>query len=273
MRLSASTRLTDNLCRPFTDEIKIMKSFGFEGLDFNLNHDLSIMLGDNWRERVEKTAEKSYQYDLPVIQTHLPYKYLRGAGPQAAEIRAVEEAIIATEIMGSPYAVFHAISPYDGALGASETYEFYMPVRDFAQRHNVKLLVEVMPDYCTYPLTAEDLCYISDKMEIGVCWDTGHYNVNKAGRDANQGDQLRTLGSRLKALHVNDNSGGRVDEHLAPYLGSIDWDDLVPVLKEIGYEGDFNFEVLTRRKMPVDFVPELAAYIIKSGKRLINMCE
>ena len=80
------------------------------------------------------------------------------------------------------------------------------------------------------------------------------------------------VGSRLKALHVNDNAGGRPDEHLPPYMGSVDWDSHIPVLKEIGYDGDFNYEVLPRR-VPEELIPIIAEYLIKVGRRLMEMCD
>lgn len=146
-----------------------------------------------------------------------------------------------------------------------------MPYVEFAYKHNVEMLIEVMPDYCNYPRTAEELCQAADKMGIGVCWDFGHPNVNKYKKNGDQRDELRLIGQRLKALHVNDNGGGKVDEHLPPYLGSVDWDTHIPVLKEIGYKGDFNYEVLQRR-IPNELLPNVAKYLIETGRRLMNMC-
>ena len=54
--------------------------------------------------------------------------------------------------------------------------------------------------------------------------------------------QLRKLGKRIKATHVQDNKGV-VDSHLIPFVGGdIPWESIMPCLKEIGYEGDFIFE-------------------------------
>ena len=135
-----------------------------------------------------------------------------------------------------------------------------MPMVEFGAKHNVELLVENMPNFCTYPITAEALCGAADKLGIGVCWDFGHPNVNKYHLPNDQRDELRMVGSRLKALHVNDNAGGRPDEHLPPYMGSVDWDTHVPVLKEIGYDGDFNYEVLPRN-VPDYMIPNIADYL------------
>ena len=271
MRLTASTRLVDNMCPSFTDELSIMKEFGFEGVDQDIDFKLSERVGGNWQERVERVAMLSEDINMPIVQTHLPYNYVHGWGPQAPDEEALRQAILATEMLNSKYAVFHAVSTEKREDGLARTYEFYMPYVEFAYKHNVEMLIEIMPDYCNYPRTAEELCQAADKMGIGVCWDFGHPNVNKYKKNGDQRDELRLIGQRLKALHVNDNGGGKVDEHLPPYLGSVDWDTHIPVLKEIGYKGDFNYEVLQRR-IPNELLPNVAKYLIETGRRLMNMC-
>lgn len=42
-------------------------------------------------------------------------------------------------------------------------------------------------------------------------------------------------------MHINDNYS-KSDEHMFPFHGSVDWWSIMPVLVEIGYEGDFPFE-------------------------------
>ena len=39
------------------------------------------------------------------------------------------------------------------------------------------------------------------KRQVGICWDTGHGALS--GQD--QGEAIRKIGKRLKAMHVNDN--------------------------------------------------------------------
>lgn len=271
MRLTASTRLLDKVCKPFSNEIEIMKDYGFEGIDFDLNFSLSGMLGDGWEKTVEETAQKAAALNMPIVQTHLPYKYMPGAGPIPVEDEMVREAIDATAILGSKYAVFHACSPADVLDAFDQSEKVYAPHIEYAAKKGVELLVEIMPNYCTYPITAEALVDCADRLGIGICWDFGHPNVNKRGLNNDQRDSLRIVGSRLKALHVNDNAGGRPDEHLPPYMGTVDWDTHIPVLKEIGYSGDFNFEVLPRN-VPGYAVKHIADYLVDVGRKLIDLC-
>jgi sugar phosphate isomerase/epimerase len=72
----------------------------------------------------------------------------------------------------------------------------------------------------------------------GVCLDTGH--ANQAGLDVPSA--IRRLGTRIKHLHLQDNHGGPIDEHLPIGQGIIDWDAVFEALDEIGYEGYGVFE-------------------------------
>lgn len=59
--------------------------------------------------------------------------------------------------------------------------------------------------------------------QVGVCFDTGHWNVRP---ERALGDVLAALGPRLVHLHLSDN-GGLCDEHRAPGVGTFDWSALL----------------------------------------------
>ena len=97
---------------------------------------------------------------------------------------------------------------------------------------------------------------------FGFCLDTGHINLLQK--------DFRTyvpiLGKRIKALHIHDNDG-LADAHLAPYTGSIDWKAFYNSLREIGYDGDLDFETFAQtRKSRLD------AELVPSYLKLIADC-
>lgn len=94
----------------------------------------------------------------------------------------------------------------------------------------------------------KETCAMIDKLNemagkecFGFCVDTGHLNL--LGK--NQYSYITALGKRIKAFHVHDNDG-KSDQHLAPYAGVIDWDDFCRALKDIGYDGDIDFETFAQ---------------------------
>lgn len=97
------------------------------------------------------------------------------------------------------------------------------------------------------------------------CWDTGHGHRQSVSQTAGIG----TLGSRLKATHIQDNDGVS-DQHILPYQGTINWNEVVRALKSIGYEGDFTYETHNSiRNLPdgirdsgLKYAHDLGSYII-----------
>jgi sugar phosphate isomerase/epimerase len=55
-------------------------------------------------------------------------------------------------------------------------------------------------------------------------------------------DAIETVAEHLVSTHVHDNHG-RDDEHLVPYLGSIDWNLALATMQKIGYEGTYLMEL------------------------------
>jgi sugar phosphate isomerase/epimerase len=55
-------------------------------------------------------------------------------------------------------------------------------------------------------------------------------------------DAIETVSEHVIATHVHDNHR-RSDEHLAPYLGRIDWDAALMSMLKIGYEGTYMMEL------------------------------
>ncbi|MDP6505490.1 MAG: TIM barrel protein, partial [Planctomycetota bacterium] len=101
---------------------------------------------------------------------------------------------------------------------------------------------------------------------VGVCWDTGHAHM----QGLEQGGELRTLGERLKMLHIQDNNG-KTDQHLLPFMGTVDWKDIMDALYDINYAGDFTYEVHNAiRHLPDTLKDPMMEYAVALGKTLID---
>jgi sugar phosphate isomerase/epimerase len=71
---------------------------------------------------------------------------------------------------------------------------------------------------------------------IHGCWDTGHANC-----EGNQYDEIMAIGDELYAIHYNDNRGG-LAEHVAPFMGTLNHDEVIHALIDVGYKGYFTLE-------------------------------
>lgn len=103
---------------------------------------------------------------------------------------------------------------------------------------DVRVAIEVIPN----PLSsAADLSHLIeedlDGLDVGVCLDYGHAHLM-----GDVGEAIETLSGHLLTTHVHDN-GGRRDDHLVPFAGTIDWDAAMMSTQKIGYDGIFMLEV------------------------------
>lgn len=107
-----------------------------------------------------------------------------------------------------------------------------------AEPLGVRVAFEVIPNELSAPsalvaLVEHDL----DARHAGICLDFGHANLQGDVADA-----VEIAAEHLIATHVHDNHG-REDEHLVPYLGTINWSTALVSMLKIGYDGTYMLEV------------------------------
>lgn len=107
-----------------------------------------------------------------------------------------------------------------------------------AEPLGVRVALEVIPnDLSTASSLVAMLEGDLEARHAGICLDFGHAHLM-----GDVADEVETAAEHLIATHVHDN-GGRDDAHLAPYLGSINWDTALLTMQKIGYEGTYLMEL------------------------------
>ncbi len=260
MRLSTSTNFFavnfNGGYTPLIESVKRCKAAGFKVLDLNFCPAIkgeTELACDNWRELIDELGNEAARLGVEFSQSH-PVFVSGNLDEKPVEMqdafkKMIERSIIASGMLGVKWAVLHpfeekTITVFDTEASIKKNFELYAPVVELAKKCNVGLAFENMlekPDtkrrFSSY---AGELAALVDAYNdplVGACWDFGHGNLLYK----NQGIALRTLGKRLKATHVADNLGVD-DNHLLPFHGNINWLSIMPVLTEIGYEGDFTYE-------------------------------
>ena len=107
-----------------------------------------------------------------------------------------------------------------------------------AAQVNVRVAIEVIPNSLSgaselLDLIEEDL----DGLDVGICLDYGHAHLM-----GDLAEAIETVSGHLLTTHVHDN-GGKRDDHLVPFAGTIDWDAAMMSTQKIGYDGIFMLEV------------------------------
>ena len=141
---------------------------------------------------------------------------------------------------------------------------------DHLQGTDTVLCLENLIGESTITSSIDDLLTIVcalDSPNAGVCLDTGHLNLS----GKNQVDFIRRAGDKLKALHIADNEGF-VDQHLLPFgCGNVDFSSVVSALREIGYNGLFNYEIPGENRIPLKIRYLKLDYIKKMTEYLFNV--
>jgi sugar phosphate isomerase/epimerase len=122
-----------------------------------------------------------------------------------------------------------------------------------AGESGVRVAVEVIPNSLSTPerlvhLIEEQL----DGLDIGICLDYGHANLM-----GDLAEAIETISGHLWTTHVHDNKG-REDEHLVPFMGTINWETAMMETQKIGYDGVLMLEVAGNGD-PVDILKRSAA--------------
>ncbi len=122
--------------------------------------------------------------------------------------------------------------------------EVYEALTDFANPHGIRIVAENLIKTNVHfedTWTLDGIITLHDEWRAelkGVCLDTGH--AQQAGHRVE--DAVRMLGTRIKHLHLQDNHGGPIDEHLPLGDGTIDWPAVFAALEEIEFDGFGVFE-------------------------------
>ena len=243
---------------------------GFDAIDLSL-HPLtdemhSLMYTASHQQVFDHFAAlREYAQDLGLTfsQIHAPLRPAYYADQMEFNEnyhRTQERSIVACAALGTPYAVFHMLQPplerYSEKYqreGEALNIEFFGRLMPLLEKYGVQVCIENLFGITTLPSDdydyslnsrTQDVLHIIDSYNaifgndrFVACVDTGHAFV--MGQDP--AEMIRTLGSRVRTLHVADNNG-RQDQHNAPFQGGINWPDVMSALKEIQYQGSFSFE-------------------------------
>lgn len=256
----------DGTKRELKTVLQLCRAAGFRAVDLRVPP-----------EQTEDTAAYLAQIGLTVNQSHCPYN--RYAKKDYADFAAdILTAAKAAAALGSKIFVVHGdefdftAQPYSREAALEFNYRLFSPAAEFLEQNGMRLAFEnVFPDmdvprFCSLP---EELAALTDKFPretVGICWDTGH------GKVANEKEYLSDMASladRFIATHIHDNYYGK-DLHLFPFLGQLNWEGTVNVLKNAGYAGEFTYEFVYDR-IPDAFLPDVLSLLYRMGEYLLKL--
>lgn len=289
MEISTSTNIVaftpGRMRNPMDYCIRECAKGGYRVLDINFCEAMnpcSRMRDDDWEVYVAELAALGHECGVSFRQSHLPYYDLfRQPEPDATMELLIARSIRASAMLGVRWAVTHPGTVYtssDPERSMAANLDYYRPHLETARSCGIGLCLE--NDFGMVPGQPGRMLYCSDLWELtqlvdafqdpehmGICYDFGHANLCP-GVDHRK--NLNHIGHRLRALHIQDNHG-KEDEHLMPFYGTIDWQQCMAGLADIGYQGDLTFEIQEfGRHLPNDQKHLVVEESRKTGEILRN---
>ena len=284
------------------EAFKCMHEVGADQIDFGFGPWISAdQIRSGEHAKIDEPLEVMYKELEPYIaaakkygvefgQTHAPFPcWLPGLDILERMTEVTKKAIALTAYLGCKYCVVHPLHPTKASerLSPKDEWElnkkYYTDLIPTLKQYNVICCTENMfhaNDERLYMASAcsefdvaarwvDELNEIAGEEIFGFCFDTGHVNITRG----NMYHALVTMGKRIKTLHVHDNVGV-TDQHLSPYMGNINWEDFIRGMRDIGYEGSFNFETFRVLKVyPQELAKTCIRLIADTGRYLIKRIE
>lgn len=258
---------------------ELLRKAGFSCVDFSLNGYLTnstLYQNDknSFFDRTDAELEDFFrshknaakETGITIHQMHMPYPMYVPRGNK--ELNDYLWGTVAPKSMklcaffGCPYIVVHGFK-LQYFLGTEElewreTEKFLDSLAPLAKELGLTLCIEnlytniaghiVEGPCCNARKAAERIDRLNEKYQaevLGFCFDTGHANL--VGIDME--GFIRTLGPRLKVLHIHDNDG-IADLHQIPFTftrtrknkASTDWEGFLRGLTGIRFDGVLSFE-------------------------------
>lgn len=276
------------------------KEVGVDAVDIMLNSEGDIVndfrnplsiyskCDEEIRDYYLKVKEKANQLGLGISQTH---GRMRGFTNDHEENIAVKENArkdcLVTSILGAPVCVMHGLSTMWMGRDASPelmrnlNFEMFCELIPFAKKYGIKIATENLGDNSKsgfynffgdmkeFIKSYDRICGMGDNAKyLTVCFDIGHANTATRSGQQRPGDIIRTLGNKISVLHIHDNDGV-LDQHKMPMSGTVDWNDVLSALEEVGYNGVYNME-LDLNYFGTDLKMSYAKFSVDVMRSLLN---
>ena len=249
MKLATTTGDFSFYTADYVEQIKNIKEAGFKYIDLSLYSPRANdpLFSDDWKSEAKRIKSYMENNGLEFVQSHGFNANCLGGAEKYKE--GLEKTIRCIEIcgeLGIPNTVVH--SGYNKEMTDKDEWfeqnrKFYRELIPAMETYGVEVLCENttkvnMPNWYFIVSGKETREFVEfvDHPLFAACWDTGHANDEGA-----QYDEIIALGDAMHAIHFNDNRGQK-DEHLIPYMGTMNVDEVMHALIDVGFKGPFTFE-------------------------------
>ena len=280
----------------FKEGYRMIRRWGFDGADANIHRvlgkglilkrdipDVLVRGGPDCMALFRPWGEAAKEAGVENVQAHAPFPgWLPFCGETNEKlIEVLKNTVRGCDLIGCRKLVLHPF--YAGpalwimkGIDLRRNLERFSRLIPVAKEYGVMLCLEnvhsrsftrrLLKGACGDPETGaryvDELNRIAGEKLFAFCFDTGHAHACRV--DIKQA--LHTLGGRVQALHIHDNDGVS-DLHLAPYMGTVNWQSFAEGLQDIRYEGAISFETYAVfGRLPPALIDRQMQFICECGR-------
>lgn len=274
---------------------KMIHEAGFDCVDFNVDHWMTgseIRKGefsgffdqdmDAILEAMRPYKEAAEKYGVGFGQAHAPFpSYVKENDfVNGKVLDALKKCVEICAYVGCPHLIVHpAFFDYDNRMDPDtewdaniKLYTALIPVlkkchvtcclENMFTGRKGKIYEAICSDFNEAAAYIDELNDIAGEKCFAFCLDTGHALL--LGHDIYTA--IMQIGDRLETLHIHDNNG-QSDQHIAPYMGILDWNRFIQGLRDVGYQGNLSFETFNACQVfDHELMPDVLRLIAATGR-------
>ena len=246
MKISLSSCGFSGLYKNPKELIETCSKTKFKYIDFSFS---DCIESEDFVREINECADTAEKLGIGFTMAHAPYKYNPHASQEHfdKQLEQMEKAFYGCNILGIDRMTVHSGFSYSKKREEmmQKNVKYYNAILPFAEKYNVKIMVENIAEEIYKRVfvieTAENILELKAMLNnhplIKACWDTGHANT----KALDQYDNITKLKGELCGLHLQDNNGYN-DDHMPLLMGTVNFDEVMKGLIDVGYDGPFNME-------------------------------
>ncbi len=249
--------IMNNPQMPLVKEIQYVIDHEFDFLDFTMEPPqglISMAEAAQLRQRLYDFGKFSIGHTAYYLPIDSPFQPIR----HTVTNLLCDQFDVFAEIGSTKVAIHAAFSYPHRFFSYAEKYSLWAEVLESlipeAEKRGLTLMLENVLNSKESLKLLKDLMKNFDK--LGFLLDVGHTNLHMPVNTVH--NHIKTLGRRLKHIHLSDNFAKSDDLHLPLGAGGIPWGHVLKLIKQSGYDDTFTLEIFSKER----------SYLLKSREFL-----
>lgn len=281
MKLSVESYV---LCGKFGDfaGFDAIKNAGFDAVDYSYywNNECERVLGDGYITYARSLREHLDAIGLECNQAHAPFSlpYTEGFSESNQKYLYLVRSLESAAILGAKVIVVHALSVPENVNFEEYNIRFYKSLIPYCEKFGICVAVENLFRFdpkrkhaigkIGSPDELNRIVHTINSPFIVACIDVGHASLTGfEPEDFISGTDPKII----RALHIQDNDY-ITDLHVLPYVGQLNWNNIMRALKKSGYNGELTMEIFNfLSRFPDALVSDALVLSVKVGRYLIDL--